>query len=139
MLATGVANFLHVRSDSVNWLGSPADAARIRRSPIIQRRSGVKKFEVDLRQGEFRLAKSPLKIISVVFLSARSAGTQPLLKPLSGSEVLKKLAAEQGYAARQMQWRPFAKNVSRIMGFELRRGRHPQESAAALRSLLAKR
>jgi hypothetical protein len=139
MLATGVANFLHVRADSVNWLGSPGDAAWIRRSPIIQRRSGVKKFEVDLRQGEFRLAKSPLKIISVVFLSARSAGAQPILKPLSGSEVLKKLAAEQGYAALQKQWRPFARNVSRIMGFELRRGRHPQESVAALRSLLATR
>jgi hypothetical protein len=139
MLATGVANFLHVRADSVNWVGSPRDAARIRRSPVIQRRSGVKKFELDLRQGAFRLARSPLKIVSVVFLSARSAGTQPLLKPLPGSEVLKKLAAEQAYAARQAQWRPFAKNISQIMGFELRRGRHPQDSVAALRSLLAKR
>jgi hypothetical protein len=138
MLATGVANFPHVRADSVNWLGSAGEAARIRRSPIIQRRSGVKKFEVDLRQGAFRLAKSPLKIVSVVFLSARRAGTEPLLKPLSGAEVLNKLAAEQAYAARQKQWRPFAKNVSRIMGFELRRGRHPQDSVAALRSLLAK-
>jgi hypothetical protein len=139
MLATGVANFLHVRADSVNSVGSPADAACIRRSPTIQRRSGVKKFEVDLRQGQFRLAKSPLKIESVVFLSARSAGAQPLLKPLSASEVLKRLAAEQAYAAQQKQWRPFAKKISRIMGFELRRGRHPQESAAALRSLLPNR
>jgi hypothetical protein len=136
MLATGVANFLHVRADSANWQ-SPAEAARIRRSPVIQRRSGVKKFEMDLRQGPFRLAKSPLKIASIVFLSPRRAGAEPLLKPLSRSELLKRLAAEQAYAARQPQWRPFARNAARLTGYELRRGRHPHESAVALGSLLA--
>jgi hypothetical protein len=139
MMATGVSNFLHVRADSLRWLGNSAEAARIRGSPVIQRRSGAKKFEVDLRQGAFRLAKSPLEIVAVVFLSPQSAGAGALLKPLHKTALLKKMAAEQAYAARQRQWRVFAKNASRIMAFELRRGRHPQESAAALNSLLAKR
>jgi hypothetical protein len=139
MRATGIANFLHVRADSLRWLGNSPDAALIRRSPVIQRRSGAKKFELDLRQGSFRLAKSPLEIIGIVFLSPHSAGAGPLLKPLSKATLLKKMADEQAYAARQPQWRPFAKNAARLMGFELRRGRHPQESAAALTSLLMKR
>jgi hypothetical protein len=139
MRATGVANFLHVRADSLRWLGNSPDAALIRRSPVIQRRSGAKKFEVDLRQGKFRLAKSPLEIIAIVFLSPQSAGAQALLKPLSKSSLLKKMADEQAYAARQKQWRLFAKNAARLMRFELRRGRHPHEAVAALKSLLAKR
>jgi hypothetical protein len=139
MMATGVANFLHVRADSLRWLESSAEAARIRRSPVIQRRSGVKKFEVDLRRHPFRLAKSALEIVAVVFLSPQSAGVGGLLKPLSKTKLLKKMAAEQAYAARQKQWAVFANNASRIMAFELRRGRHPQDSAAALKSLLAKR
>jgi hypothetical protein len=139
MLATGVANFLHVRADSLKWLANSPDAALIRRSAVIQRRSGALKFEVDLRHGTFRLAKAPLKIIGIVFLSPRSAGARPLLRPLSTAKLLQKMAAEQAYGARQKQWRLFTKNASRLIGFELRRGRHPQESAAALRSLLAKR
>src|SRR2546421_9180842 len=43
MLATGVANFLHVRSDSLRWLGRTRDATAIRESPVIRRRSGVTK------------------------------------------------------------------------------------------------
>ena len=128
-----------MRADSLKWLGNSPDAALIRRSAVIQRRSGAKKFEVDLRQGPFRLAKPPLKIVGIVFLSPRNASAEPLLKPLSTAKVLQKMAAEQPYAARQKQWRLFTKNASRLIGFELRRGRHPQESAAALKSLLAKR
>jgi hypothetical protein len=43
MLATGVANFLHVRADSLGWLGRSREAGAIAKSPVIQRRSGVKK------------------------------------------------------------------------------------------------
>jgi hypothetical protein len=136
MLATGVANFLHVRADSLRWLGRSREAAAIARSPVIRRRSGVKKFEVDLRRERFQLAKSPLRIVGVVFLSSQKAGAQPLLKPLSKPDLHAKLAFEQGYGASQPQWRTFDRNVSRIAAFELRRGRHPLESVDALRSLL---
>jgi hypothetical protein len=139
MLATGVANFLHVRSDSLRWVERPRDAAAIRKSPVIRRRTGVKKFEVDLRRGGYRLAPSPLKITAVVFLSRQEAVGRPLLTPLSKSSFLAKLTAAQAYAASQPQWRTFRERVSKLDGFELRRGRHPLEAVEVLRELLGTR
>ncbi len=136
MLATGVANFLHVRSDSLRWVERARDAAAIRKSPVIRRRSGVRKFEVDLRRSDYRLAPAPLKIGAVVFLSPRSAGSGQLLKPLPKSLLLVKLAATQGYAANQPEWSTFNKNVSKLDAFELRRGRHPLEAVEALEALI---
>jgi energy-coupling factor transporter ATP-binding protein EcfA2 len=136
MLATGVANFLHVRSDSLRWLGGTRAAAAIRKSPVIRRRSGVRKFEVDLRRGAYRLAARPLKIIAVVFLSPQSAGDRPLLDSLSKSALLAKLTAAQAYAANQPEWSTFSKSVSRLKAFELRRGHHPLEAVETLKQLL---
>jgi hypothetical protein len=136
MLATGVPNFLHVRSDSLRWLGRTRDAASVRKSPVIRRRSGVKKFEVDLRRARYRLAASPLKIVAVVFLSPKSAGDRPLLESMPRTRMLAKLTALQAYAANQPQWSAFGKNVSKLDAFELRRGRGPREAVEALRVLL---
>lgn len=136
MLATGVANFLHVRSDSLRWLARTRDAAAIRKAPVIRRRSGVSKFEVDTRRGPYRLAPSPLKIVAVVFLSATSAGNRPLLKTLPKARLLAQLTAAQAYAANQPQWKAFSKNVSALAAFELRRGRHPLDAVEVLRELL---
>jgi hypothetical protein len=137
--ATGIANFLHVRADSLRWIERDSDAAPIRNSPVIRRRSGVKKFEVDLRHGGYRLAASPLRIGAVVFLSAQKSHDGPLLRPLSKSTLLAKLANAQAYAANQPGWTTFAERLSDLGGFELRRGRHPLEAVEALRSLLARR
>jgi hypothetical protein len=139
MLATGVANFLHVRSDSLRWLGESRDAASIRKSPVIRRRSGVSKFEVDLRRGAYRLAARPLKITAVVFLSTQRAGNASLLKPLSKSELLAKLTAAQAYAANQPKWAAFCNRASGLDAFELRRGNHPLEAAEILSTLLESR
>jgi hypothetical protein len=139
MLATGVANFLHIRSDALRWLGKTRDAAAIRKSPVIQRRSGVRKFEVDLRRGAYRLAASPLKITAVVFLSPQSAGDRSLLKPLSKSDLVAKLTAAQVYAANQPKWAAFRKGVLGLGAFELRRGSHPLEAVDALEALLGSR
>lgn len=136
MRATGVANFLHVRADSLRWIARPSDAAAIRSSPVIVRRSGVRKFEVDLRGGKHRLAAAPLHLRSVVFLSARSAARGPLLRPLSGRELVRRLAAAQPYAAGQPHWAAFCRKAARLGAFELRRGAHPLEAVAALRTLL---
>ena len=138
MLATGVANFLHIRTDSLGWLGRSREAKAIARSPVIRRRSGVKKFELDLRRKRFQLAKSPLKLVGVVFLSPQSAGNGPLLRPLSKSDLRANLTIEQAYGASQPQWRTFNRNIPHLAGFELRRGRHPVEAVEALRSLFAK-
>lgn len=135
LLATGVANFLHVRPDSLRFV--PAAQARVlHRAPVIRRRSGVRKLEIDLRQRRFRLAPRPLAIDALVALSADSAGRKPLLAPLSQAQSLARLRASQPYAAGQPGWRLFAQRMRRVPAFELRRGRHPQDTVAALRQLL---
>lgn len=136
MLATGIANFLHVRCDSLHSL--PASSASvIRRSPIIRRRSGVEKFEVDLRRPEFRLAASPLKVAGVVFISAQSARQGILLTPLRSHETLARFKALQPYAVNQPGWATFRKRIAAVPAFELRRGRDPEDAADALQALLA--
>jgi hypothetical protein len=137
MLATGVSNYLHIRADSLRWLGRSREAAAIRKSPVIRRRSGVRKFEVDLRRDPYRLAKRPLKIAGAVFVSAQGAGAGPLLKPLARSELRDRLASSQAYGASQPLWRSFSRRISRLDAFELRRARHPAEAVESLRSLLA--
>lgn len=136
--ATGVANFLHVRADSLRWVAKASDRARILASPVIRRRSGVQKFEVNLRGAGHNLARAPLQIGAIVFLSAREARQGPLLRPLTRSELLRRLVAEQGYAANRPGWSTFERNLNRVAGFELRRGSHPAESTQALRELLAR-
>jgi len=136
MRATGTANFLHVRADSLRWLGRSRTCSMIRESPIIRRRSGVEKFEVDLRGGNFHLAKAPLKIIGVAFLSSRPAGAGSLLRMLSTAETLARLKEEQAYGAGLPQWRAFRPNLLRLGGFEVLRGAHPSASVEALRSVL---
>jgi hypothetical protein len=136
MLATGIANFLHVRCDSLQSL--PASiASLIRKSPIIRRRSGVEKFEVDLRRTAFRLAASPLKIAGVVFVSAQPARRGVLLTPLGSREALTRFKQSQSYAVNQPGWTTFRKRILAAPVFELRRGRSPAEAADALQALLA--
>jgi hypothetical protein len=136
MLATGLANFLHVRCDSLRSV--PASGASvIRRSPIIRRRSGVDKFEVDLRRPEFRLAASPLKVTGVVYISAQSARRGVLLTPLRSYETLARFRKSQAYAVNQLGWTTFRKRLTDVPAFEMRRGRDPAEGADALQALLA--
>ncbi len=136
LLATGVSNFLHVRADSLRWIKPGRSVASIRKSPVIRRRSGVHKYEIDLRRGEYALAQRPLKIEAVVFLSAQSAAEGALLKRLSQARALTMLIREQAYAANLPPWKLFARSVRRLPFFELRRGRHPRESVAALRDIM---
>jgi hypothetical protein len=137
MLATGIANFLHVRCDSLQSLPA-ASAAMIRRSRIIRRRSGVEKFEVDLRRPEFRLAACPLKITGVVFISPQSAHRgEALLTPLRSRDALTRFKESQSYAVAQPGWTTFKQRLTATPAFELRRGRHPAEAADALHGLLA--
>jgi hypothetical protein len=139
MSATGVANFLHLRANSLKYLRPGAAAAMIRKSPVIRRRSGAEKFEVDLRRTGYRLAAAPLKLDALIFISKEPAGTRTLLEPLRRSRVLEYLVASQPYAASLREWRAFKKNAARLDAFEMRRGRHPQEAVAALQVLLANR
>jgi hypothetical protein len=136
LLATGVGNFLHVRADSLRWIAQRSRATSIRKSPVIVRRSGVRKYEIDLRGGEYELAERPMKLGAVVFLSSQRARDGQLLQRLSQREALPMLVREQAYAASQPSWNSFMRSVGRLPFFELRRGQHPSEAVAVLRELI---
>jgi hypothetical protein len=136
MRATGAANFLHVRADSLRWVDQPRIHSIISSSAVIHRRSGIKKFEIDLRRKDFKLAKTPLKIIGVVFLSPQPSGRGPLLTRLSSRETLSRLRREQAYGASLPQWRSFSRRLLHLGGFEMLRGPHPRAGAQALRYML---
>jgi len=136
LLATGVSNFLHVRADSLRWIAQGRAVAKIRKSPVVRRRTGVQKYEIDLRRDGYPLSEHPLKVGAIVFLSRRSAAGRPLLKRLLPAEALPMLVREQAYAANQPSWTWFIRSVKRIPFFELRRGQHPSDSVAALRELM---
>jgi hypothetical protein len=136
LLATGVANFLHTRRDALWFIPDPA-AALIRRAPVIKRRSGVEKFELDLRQPEFRLAPRPLEIVASVFMSAESAGARPLAAALRRTDLLARLPAAQPYAAHQAGWPRFRHRIASLPAYEVRRGAHPTDTVGALEKILA--
>ena len=134
--ATGVANFLHVRPDSLRFVPATGATARLRRAPRIRRRSGVEKLEVDLREGGHRLARRALRLCALVFVSPRRGGRQGLLTPLRRAELQARLSVSQRYAAGQPGWSSFAARVRRLPAYELRRARHPRVAAELLRRLL---
>jgi hypothetical protein len=137
LLATGVANFLHVRPDSLRFLDKAGQAAVTRStSRVIRRRSGVEKFEIDLRHPPYRLATAPLRIGAVVFVSPRSTDVATILAPIRKTRLIQQLEAGQRYAANQPGWSDFSRQVSRLPVFELRRGSHPLQAVAALEKLL---
>jgi hypothetical protein len=133
--ATGAANFLHVRRDGLRFLPR-AIAARIARAPVITRRGGARKFEFDLRGGDFALARAPLEIVACVFATARQAGAGALLHPLQRSEHLRRLKLSQPYAAGQLGWEAFVRRMRHIPAYELRRAHHPAQAVDALRRML---
>lgn len=138
MLATGVANFLHVQGDALRFV----DDDRVRRwvvqAPVIRRRSGVEKFEADLRLGHGRLASEPLALAGAVFVSSQMADDPAaLLRPMPAHEIATRLRADQPYASSQPGWSNFERQLVERGACELRRGRNPQASVDALRELLS--
>lgn len=137
MLATGIANYLHVHADALRFIDEGATWRWISRAPIIRRRSGVEKFEADLRQGHGRLAAAPLELAGAVFVSSQSADdADVLLSPVSPDEIAARLSADQSYAAGQPGWHCFEQRLVQAGVHQLRRGRHPRDSVDALRRLL---
>jgi hypothetical protein len=140
LLATGVANYLHVQADTLGFVDLEAARRWITQSPVIRRRSGVHKFEADLRQGHGSLAATPVTLISLVFVSNQMADDpHELLIPVSGEDTAARLRADQAYPAGQLAWPQFEERIMQLRNYELRRGAHPRESADALRRLLGAR
>jgi hypothetical protein len=137
LLATGVANYLHVQPDALRFVDDERVRDWIGRAPVIRRRSGVEKFEADLRRGQGRPAPEPLAVTAAVFVSPEPADDPgDLLRPLPAAEIAGRLAADQPYAAGQPGWLRFVGQLARRGVHELRRGRHPAASVEALRQLL---
>src|SRR3546814_17629047 len=110
MLATGVANFLHVRADALDGIEDVAARRWIASSPVIRRRSGVEKFEVDLRRAPrpVRLAESPLRLVGPVVLSGRDSGSSgALLVTVVNDDVASCLDVRQALALTPHGWTLF--------------------------------
>ena len=135
--ATGLSAYIHAHADSLHLLGG-----HMRRtasaSPVIQRRSGARKHEIDLRGGRAPLAARPLRIVAAVVLAARRARGAPRLTPLTPAQLKRALRAEQAFARDRAGWAEFEKRLLRAGGFSLPRG-SPEQGVAALRELLEKR
>ncbi len=137
LLATGVANYLHVQADTLRQVDDRVARHWLERSPRIRRRSGVEKVEADLRLGPGRLAAAPLDLAGAVFVSAEAADdADALLSRVCGSEATARLRACQSYAATQPGWGRFEQLLVERGVHELRRGRHPRDAVAVLHRLL---
>jgi hypothetical protein len=136
MLATGVANYVHVKADAIRFVDDPMAQHWVNRAPVIRRRSGIEKHEADLRSGCGTLAPTPLALVGAVFVS-RQWADEPhvLLEKLPKAEIAKRLVANQPYASGQPGWQRFQHSMARLGAYELRRGRHPRASVEALQML----
>jgi hypothetical protein len=132
-----VANFLHVQADALRFVDDAGTQRWISTSPVIRRRSGVEKFEVDLRRGYGRTAAAPMEVVGAVFVSRQHADDgHARLHPLPEHDIATRLAADQPYAAAQPGWSPFVQQLRRVGVYQLRRGNHPRASVDALLPLL---
>lgn len=137
LMATGVGNFVHVKQDSLRFIEEGLTRQWIADAPVIRRRSGVAKFEADLRAGPIPAAGWPLKLAAVVMVSAEAAVTSDdLLDPVGDGRVPALLAADQPYACGQPGWGSFISKVAPLGVYRLRRGRHPRDGVDALHGLL---
>lgn len=137
LLATGVPNYLHLRSDALDFIAGDAMLAWVTHAPVIRRRSGVRKFEVDLRRGYGRPAPCPLELVGAVFVTPRPADNDALLIRLPAQQAGRMLEADQPNASRQPGWRAFKRGIMDKGVHQLRRGHHPGDGINALRRLLA--
>jgi hypothetical protein len=137
LLATGVPNYLHLRGDALDFMEDDAIRAWVAHAPIIRRRSGVRKFEVDLRREYGRPAAGPLTLAGAVFVSAQAADhSDALLIRLHTHEADCLLEADQPYAPSQPGWQRFKKEIKKKGVHQLRRGSHTRDSVDALHRLL---
>ncbi|MEO8017937.1 MAG: serine kinase [Pseudomonadota bacterium] len=136
LCATAVPSFLHLREPALGCV-APKMAASFRAAPKVRRRSGIVKFEVDLRRMGGSLAPRPLPLSCVALLSPRRARGAPLARRLTITELRSHLLEAQPYAAVQPGWREFIARLAKLPLLELRRGAHPDDTVAALESQLA--
>jgi hypothetical protein len=134
--ATGCATFLHLGADSLRFVSDPQLRAAFREAPRIVRRSGARKFELDVRETHLPVAKRPPRLAALVVLSSTRARGSKLLVPISPFERDRVLRRDQPYASAQSTWRPFVERMATLPAYRLNRAPHPEEAVEALRTLL---
>ena len=137
--ATGLPTFVHLRCDAKAGLRDLRGSAAIASAPVIRRRSGVRKFELDMRTGPYRITPQALSLEHVVVLRAQRAGHAPALQNLTPAQLRRELTRTQPYAAGLPGWPAFLRRISSVPGYELRRGAHPDDSVAELQRLFEHR
>jgi hypothetical protein len=135
LCATALSAYVHAREDALALIRDQPVRQAVHAAPCIERRSGVRKREIDLRSRAARLAPKPLRIVATVVLSARRTRGVARLEPLSTMQLRRILRAEQVYAADRPGWREFERGVLRAGGFRLDRG-PPADGVSSLRALL---
>ena len=135
--ATGLSAFVHARDDALRLIHDRRLRLAVARSPRIQRRSGVRKREFDLRDGPVRLSPRPVEIVATVVLSPRRA-PRPQAAPLSRARLRRELRAEQSFATSRPGWSTFEDRLLRAGGFEVGR-LPPRDAVAVLRGILGAR
>ncbi len=130
--ATGLPTFVHLRCDAEAGLRDLRGSAAIMHAPVIQRRSGIRKFELDMRTGPYRMAPRALSLKHVVVLRAQLAGHAPALRKLAPAQLRRELTRTQPYAAGLPGWSAFLRRITSLPGYELLRGAHPDDSVAEL-------
>jgi len=133
--ATGVANFLHVERAGLRFVEDAPVRRALGAAPTIERRSGTRKLEIDLRTAALPVARRAMPLTAVIVLSSRRATSSSLLRPLGSASMLRALRASQGYALVCTGWRTFERNLVGLPAYLLERGTHPRESADALLAL----
>jgi hypothetical protein len=134
---TGVPNYLHLVPDALGFLQAGILRRAIERSPVIQRRSGSRKYEVDVRKLGAEPARKPLRLAATVLLSRETTGRAQACYPLERDSFVSRLRREQPYAVeRCSDWAGFERRVARVPSYELRRTAHPDIAVRQLRSLL---
>lgn len=133
---TGVPNFLHVRTDSLHRIADAGLRERLIASPVIRRRSGAEKFELDLRESGLPLVDAPPELALLVFLSPLPAGGADPWRRLGPEEIAQRLGTTQPYAAWRPGWSETVARCVHLPAFELTRRGDPDEIAADLRERL---
>ena len=104
---------------------------------MIRRRSGARKYEVDVRKLGAEPARKPLRLAAAVLLSRDTASRALGFRALQSDAFVSRLRHEQPYAVhRYSDWAAFERRVARVPSYELRRTAHPDIAVRQLRELL---
>jgi hypothetical protein len=136
LTATGIGTFLHLRTDDARLPQDAALETALASAAIIRRRSGIEKFELDLRKASGLISPGPLQVSAFVFVSKESATDRQIVTPIRASESFRRLRASQVYAATQPKWKEFLRQAKHVPAFVLRRARDPTLAAQMIAALL---